>query len=174
MARRGRWRRRLAAAAVAGGAVLLGLGSASAAGPADSKVRGADTRSQAVISQAVRASPTVAALLLTLERTDVIVIVQVTLIPGSLAGDLRLLASVDGCRYVMIRLNSMRSPEEQMEALGHELQHANEVAGASDVRDEAALARLMARIGRATGRGTFETDAAVRVGRLVRGELCRR
>jgi len=104
----------------------------------------------------------------------VIVMVQVTLMPTFVGGDMRMLSATPSWRYLVVRVDASRSPEDQMEFLGHELQHAREVAGATDVRDEAGLARLMARIGRQTGRGTFETDAAVQVSRQVRRELGQR
>jgi hypothetical protein len=44
---------------------------------------------------------------------------------------------------------------------------------ATDVRDEAGLARLMRRIGRETERGAFETEEAVRVTATVRREVAR-
>jgi len=144
---------------------------AVAADGAGDKVRGTDSRARAVISRAAQASPTIAALLVALNATDVVVMVQVTLMPVPLGGDMRMLAATATCRYLAVRLDARRSPGEQMEFLGHELQHAKEVAEAKDVRDEEGLARLMARIGRKTGNGTFETDAAVQVGRLVRREI---
>ena len=60
----------------------------------------------------------------------------------------------------MIRVSIRLSPLDRIALLGHELRHATEVAAAPDVRDEAALARLIARIGWAKSRGQFETDAA--------------
>jgi hypothetical protein len=147
------------------------LAGAVPAAAADGRVRGVDPRSQALVAKAGKASPTVAALLVALDQTDVVVQVQVTFVPNALGGDLRLLTVVVGSRYLLVRVDTTRSPEEQIGFLGHELRHAQEVAGAADVQDEAGLARLMARIGRATGRGTFETDAAVQVSRQVRREL---
>jgi hypothetical protein len=113
----------------------------------------------------------VADLLGALERSDLVVIVQVMLMDGALGGDTRLLAATDSCRYLLLRVHSARSPEAQIESLGHELQHALEVAGAPDVRDQAGFVRLLERIGRKTGRGTFETDAAVRVSRRIHDEI---
>ncbi len=110
-------------------------------------------------------------LLSALEQSDLVVIVQVTLMDDALRGDVRLLAATDSCRYLLLRVHNAISPTAQMESLGHELQHALEVAGASDVRDQAGLVRLLERIGVKTGRGTFETDAAVRVSRRIHNEI---
>jgi hypothetical protein len=60
----------------------------------------------------------------------------------------------------------------QVAALGHELQHAMEVADAPDVRDEGALARFYARIGTegALPR-SYDTLAAQLAGRRVLMEV---
>ena len=108
-----------------------------------------------------------------LEQTDLIVMVQVTSIPDALKGDTRLLAATDRCRYLLTRVNAGRSSETQIETLVDELQHALEVAAASDVRDEAGLVRLFARIGDKTGNATYETDAALRVARQIHDEIVR-
>jgi hypothetical protein len=94
-------------------------------------VRGLDTRARELIEQATQASPTVAALIAALGKTDVLVAAAVR---------------------------------------AHELQHAKEIADAPDVRDQAAVRRLMNRIGRSIG-DTFETTAAIRVGWQVWREV---
>ncbi len=134
-------------------------------------VRPTDSRSADLLRTAVASSPTVAALVASLEGTDVIVCVQVTLRRFGFAGDLRILTSAGGRRYLMIRVSAEQSPSDQVAYLGHELQHANEIALAHDVRDDPGLMRLMARIGHQGLGGTFETDAARRVTRRVQAEL---
>jgi hypothetical protein len=52
--------------------------------------------------------------------------------------------------------------------LGHELQHAVEIAERDEVRDEDAVRRLYKEIGRAGPRDSFETDAALDVEWQVR------
>ncbi len=162
-----------AVAALVGGSAWADTAFADAAAQA-ARVRGADAASQTVIDRARSRSPTVAACLLELDSSDVVVIVTVTFMPGSRGGHLQMLASTPGGRYLVVRLDVTRSPEEQIELLGHELQHAKEVAKASDVKDQAGLVKLMARIGRRTWSGTYETDEAVRIGRVVRQEVLRR
>lgn len=142
--------------------------------PADSgpsAVRPADSRSAELLPTAIASSPTVAALVDSLEGSDVIVSVQVTLRRFGFAGDLRILTAAGGRRYLMIRVSADQSPSDQVAYLGHELQHANEIAQAPDVHDDAGLVRLMSRIGRKGFRGAFETDAAQRVTRQVQAEL---
>ncbi len=62
---------------------------------------------------------------------------------------------------------------QQVAWLAHELQHALEVAAATEVRDVEGLRRLFARIGTDLGNGQFETDAAVAVGKPALLEACR-
>jgi len=144
------------------------------AGPADAApgaVRPADSRTAELLRAAIVSSPTVAALVGSLEGTDVIVSVQVTLRRFGYAGDLRILTAAGGRRYLMIRVSAEQSPSDQVAYLGHELQHANEVAQAPEVQNDAGLIRLMRRIGRKGFGGAFETDAAQRVTRQVQKEV---
>jgi len=170
-------RRRLVrlAGAVAIAADLHGFAAAAQASPNRSgnqaAVRGDDGRARALIEWAARRSPTVAALLADMDGTDVVVVVQVTFLAADCAGDLRIGPAPQGWRYLFVRVDQTRSPVEQAEILGHELQHAREVTEAPEVHDEAGLMALMARIGWRTGRGTFETDSARLVGMQVRREL---
>jgi hypothetical protein len=63
----------------------------------------------------------------------------------------------------------------QLIALGHELQHAVEIADAAQVVDAPTLAAHYSRIGAQTNAGspvlTFETDAARKTSMQVRREL---
>ena len=170
--RRPRWH--VAVAAVVAGVVASGASAqASPAPDGPAAVRPSDERARSLVGSAVAASPTVAALVNTLASSDVIVLVQVSQGVG-FAGDLRMMTTAGGSRILLVRVNVGQSRQDQIAVFGHELQHASEVAQAPEVQDEAGLARLMARIGRETGRGTYETDAAVQVGRLVRQEAGRR
>jgi len=161
-------------------AVLAALAACPSPGwttPLDAEteaVRPADARARELVQTAVASSPTVAALVETLRGSDVIVSVQVTLQRFGFAGDLRVLTAAGGCRYLMIRVSAEQSPSDQAAYLGHELQHANEVARAREVQDDTGLVRLMGRIGRKGFRGAFETDAAQRVTRQVQKELAGR
>jgi len=139
----------------------------------DRRLTSNDARARALVEAAIAASPTVASLVEGLGSSDVVVLVQVTL-DVRFAGNLRFVACAGGSRFLVIRVFAAQPPEDQVATLGHELQHACEVGEAAGVRDERSLGELMARIGRATGRRTFETDAAVRVGRQVRAEVTRR
>jgi hypothetical protein len=130
-------------------------------------------RSLELLRAAVAASPTVAALVEALAPTNVIVVLEVTREGFGAAGDLRIQAVAGSARYLRIRVSGALEPWDQIAILGHELQHANEVAQAPDVRDPAGLARLMRRIGRETLRGAFDTNAAAKTTAQVRREVGR-
>jgi hypothetical protein len=78
-----------------------------------------------------------------------------------------------GLRYVRISLAYTSPPWARVEMLGHEMQHAVEVAEAGWVRSEADLARLFTQIGRRTrtSHPCFETEAALAAGLAVRRDL---
>jgi hypothetical protein len=137
-----------------------------------SKVRGLDMRARELLQRATQASRTVTALIAALDRTDVLVLVQVTFTPKGHAGVTRMIGSADH-RIVLVTIDTKPLLLDQVMWLGHELQHAREIADAGEVRDQAALRRLMERIGWRTGAESseFETDAAVAVGRQVQREV---
>jgi hypothetical protein len=156
-------------------AVAAAIGSASPAGAdaARRPILTGDDRAAGLARAAAAASPTVASLVEELGSGDVIVVVEVTREPFDALGDLRLQAVAGGVRYLRIRVKADLKRWEQIAMLGHELQHAREVAQAPDVRDEASLARLMRRIGREVYKGRFETAAAIEVADRVRREIAR-
>lgn len=80
-------------------------------------------------------------------------------------------------RFVRITLNVVKADDDEVALLGHELQHAVELADAPAVDDDSDYERLYDRIGyqscsRAAPR-CYETDRAVRAGRDVLRELRR-
>ena len=84
---------------------------------------------------------------------------------------LTFMAAAPTRRFVRISLD-FRSVQSCMVGwLGHELQHAVEVAGASDVRDQQGLERLFQRIGERSSSGGWCTRAAQHSGAAVLVEL---
>lgn len=161
---------------VLAGVLAVTVEAAGAAGPTVTgldRLRPADEGARALIDAAVAASPTVAGLLEDIAASDVIVSVQVR-VGLEYAGHLAFAARTPCFRLVVVRVSAAQSRADQVAMLGHELQHAREVAQAREVQDEAGLSRLMRRIGVATGAKTFETDAAVAVANQVRRDLARR
>ena len=134
-------------------------------------VRPMDERASMLVQDTAERSPTVAAIIADIERTDVIVNLQVTFIPHETAGYLRYVTTTATSRILIVRIRATLPPWEQAAVLGHELQHAREIAAAPTVRDRAAVAALFESIGYRTDLGTYETDAAVRVTSQVRWEL---
>lgn len=92
-----------------------------------------------------------------------------------LAGELRLAGSSGALRYLRISIQASLRSHSLIAALGHELQHALEIAQAPAVADEASLRSFYrARGERACGftfGECFETGAARAVGRAVREDL---
>jgi hypothetical protein len=72
---------------------------------------------------------------------------------------------------VRIQLALRGSPDESIALLGHELQHAIEIAEAPEVYDEPGLVKLYQRIGVRGGLHVYDTLAAQEMGRAVRKEL---
>ena len=129
-----------------------------------------------LLEEARERSSIVAALLDELEATDVIVYVTDVVSP-SVNGPLSHMVYLTNdavSRYLLVRIDHWRvSPSERIALLGHELQHALEVAGAPDVRDSLGLKRLYKRIGWESQKDRFESEAAKAVGHRVRSELQR-
>ncbi len=132
------------------------------------RVRGlrAGRRDGAALVEAARtACPTVRLLLDALQHTDVIVLVEIGDRILNRTAHLTFQGGGNGTRYLRIQVDGGNLEVQQVAWLAHELQHAMEVAEATDVQDVKGLGRLFARIGTDLGNGQFETDAAVAVGK---------
>ena len=117
-------------------------------------------------------SPTFAQLVARIEGSDVIVYVElVPSLPAPLEGRLFLMAQAHGHRYVRIQIAKRDTFEDTIALLGHELQHAAEVAEATEVVNQTRFEALYARIGIVSGEHRYETEVALKVGRQVRKEL---
>ena len=129
-----------------------------------------------LLDRAVEGSSIVASLLEQIEETDLVVYVTDSM-PQEVGGAtsyLLFLSCEEGSRYLMIRLDRFRlTPRERIKWLGHELQHALEVAAAPQVRDAAGMAQLYQRIGWEGGSNRVESQAATTTGNRVWQELSR-
>jgi len=135
-------------------------------------IRTADASMKSLLKRGFRKSPAFATLVRRLQHSDVIVYVEeVPRLPSALEGRLVMLPVAHGQRYVRIQIALRGAPEDWMSVLGHELQHAVEVAEAADVRDQAGMIRLYERIGLRGGEHVYDTDAAREMGRTVRREI---
>jgi hypothetical protein len=94
---------------------------------------------------------------------------------GEPAGRVAFIAATAARRYVLVTLNSRLPGPTLIGLLGHELQHAVEIAGAAEVVNDSMMARLYERIGtagaRREGKRCFDSGAAVVVGHRVYKEL---
>ena len=74
-------------------------------------------------------------------------------------------------RYLRVTVGSLHHQSVIVALLGHELQHAAEVADAPGVQTAEAFAEFYRRIGVPTGAGRYDSLAAQSAGRIVRAEL---
>jgi len=95
-----------------------------------------------------------------------------TSLPASAAGAARFVTRTGGYRYVRIDLDRSLLPHTRAAILGHELQHACEIARSSAASVEAIRALFLA-IGELVrgANDTYETPAAAHTARLVWREL---
>ena len=140
-------------------------------------VRTTNVRLANLIRDGVRFSPTFQALADRLSNSDLIVYVDAdSFAPEGLDGRLTFVASAPGVRYVRIRVAHYPDAARQIAIIGHELQHAVEIADDPAIVDEASLGREYARIGYSHNglmphRQAFDTEAAVKTGQRVFREL---
>lgn len=126
---------------------------------------------QRIVSDATRASPTIASMIAEIEQSDLIVYFDVTTNAGAEIGATRLAGANASVRFLHVTIDLALDPHRRAAILAHELQHVLEVAGAPDVRDAAGMQRLFEKIGYRLGRQRSETSAAADVERAVDREL---
>jgi len=142
-----------------------------------SHVRGLDEASIMMIRDLAARSATGRDLVDRLEQSDLVVYVRRRLfLTAMLNGRIGFVRGTCTHRYVAIEIAAPRNYIEQLAALGHELQHAVEIAGEPEVCDASALAELYTRIGDPVERwgglaDSFETHTAAETGIRVRREL---
>jgi hypothetical protein len=135
-------------------------------------IRTLDASMTHLLKRGFRKSAAFASLVYRLQNSDVIVYVEeVPRLPTGLEGRLVMMPGAHGQRYVRIQIARRGSPEDCVAVLGHELQHAVEVADATDVRDQAGMIELYERIGTRAGPHVYDTAAAQEMGRTVRREI---
>jgi hypothetical protein len=135
-------------------------------------VRSQDRAVRQLLKHGFTHSLTFRNLMARLERSDVIVYIQeVGWLPGAIDGRMMMLPNAHGQRYVRIQIKMHGAPDDDVALIGHELQHAIEVAEATGVNDEATLTALYERIGTHGGLHVYDTLAAREIGRIVKREL---
>lgn len=142
------------------------------------RVRPETSEIASLLEDLVQRSPTARNLLIAIEHSDIVVYVRHRIFAEStLNGRTGFVRSEMPTRFLIIEIGCPRSRLEQLVTLGHELQHAAEVAADPTVADPRALAQYFDRIGvrtistAAAAGATFETAAAQIVETRVRQEL---
>jgi len=128
-----------------------------------------------LIDDGARASPTLRRLVDHIEASDVIVYVVFdrSWSPDA-AGHVSLLTTVPGARYLRISLDRRIAGTQRLALLGHELQHAVEIADASWVTDHESVASLYKSIGFRSDTGhadCYDSRLAIEAGHQVQREL---
>ena len=167
----------VAALALLAPPLVAGEDSVPGARPSSPRVRPNDGRSATVLLRGIERSSTLRLLVDRLESRDLIVYIEMqSALKQQLAGRLTWLTAAGGTRYVRISLNPTLGPESLVSTLGHELQHALEVAMAPDIVDEASLEAYYRRngINMRSHTSGWDTLAARETGDIVRREIADR
>ena len=152
--------------------VLAPLTESAALDSPQRHVRTQDRSVRHLLKRGFNRSATFAQLMARLEHSDVLVYIEeVPRLDGGLEGRMMMLPTAHGQRYVRIQIVLRGAPDESVAILGHELQHAIEVAQESGVSNQQQLTALYQRIGMRGGPHVYDTIAAQEVGRVIRREL---
>ena len=134
-------------------------------------VRPEDAAIRALIARGLERSATFRDLKIQLEASDVIVYIRFSRCTRGVAACLAWVSAGSGVRRLLISLDRFgRSPDELTALLAHELQHANEVASASEITSVDSFEQFFGSSGWKHGAG-FETEEATRITRQVAAEL---
>lgn len=128
----------------------------------------------ALVANATGQSDIIRSLVKTIDESDVVVYVSDGMAGGinQPRACLSFISQAAGVRYLLIRIDRWLAPPwVRIADLGHELQHAVEVARAPEVRDATSLGRLYRRIGWEGDPGRFESSEAQAVGSRVLSQL---
>jgi hypothetical protein len=152
-------------------APLQAGGPAAAANPL-AHVRALQKDANQVIAEGMEGSATFRRLVNRLERSNVIVYVDLRPdMRDSIGGSLRFLGRSATHRFLRVQINRADSKIWRVALLGHELQHAVEVADAEDVMSAEDLRGLYRRIGVRMGVDAYDSVAARETGLAVRDEI---
>jgi len=141
--------------------------------PQDAHVRTTEPRVASLIDLGLTGSATFRQLVDQLNGSDVVVYVALKQTRDGLGAYLAHdVVVAGGRRYLHIAIDTLGTDRHIAARLGHELQHAVEVAQAPEVRDAAALEQLFTRLDvRSICRGCFETAAALKAQSDIETEL---
>jgi len=141
----------------------------------NARVRPMQTRVEMLLATGMDRSETFRQLVRRIERSDVIVYIEARHdLREGIGGSMRFLARSATDRFVRIQLNADYSDHTLIALLGHELQHAVEVAEHDEVRSPEDLRAFYRRAGVRTGPDSFDSNEARQAGYLVRDEMFRK
>lgn len=136
------------------------------------RVRAIDARSQAWIRAGASGSATFRSLLARLSKGDLIVyVVTVDRISGGAAGQLFFVTATPRARYVRIEVAADRNLKDMVALVGHELQHAVEIADAPRVRSPQSMALLYLGMPENSFRSQYDSVAARVTESRIRNEF---
>jgi hypothetical protein len=145
------------------------------------QVRTTDRRLSAAVEIGLRDSATFRELVDRINASDVVVYVtaEASELPPGLDGRLTFLSATGGFRYVVVRVNARLSSPRLVALIGHELQHAREIADTDAIVDPSSMAHAYgSRLGyqqRSNPDGEmFDSVAAIKAGERVLRELLTR
>ena len=138
------------------------------------RVRGLDPAAVKLLEATRAGSPTVRRLLDRLERSDLIVYVQINPRFEKPRAATSIITAVPQARFVLISITTLSGEADRFLLLGHELQHAVELAGAPEVRDRSTMSAFYQRIGWRDRPNVYETAEALEIGHIVRREMSAR
>jgi hypothetical protein len=119
-------------------------------------------------------SPTLRAMVDSLERSDVIVHVVTAPRRSGIAGTTTFVTAAGGKRYLRVALAPYMTDGDTVAILAHELRHATEIAAEPRVISAQTMVAFYVRVGRRCGTCSdqaFDTDAAVAAGERVSAEM---
>jgi len=151
--------------------LVLLISTPAFADPEPSRVRCLDPESVRLLDSVREQSSTVRRMLERLETSDMITYIRIAPAFGRLRATTRIIGHVPEARFVLISITSLAADVDRVLLLGHELQHAVELADAPWVHDDRGMVEMYERIGWRELSNAFETPAAVEAGRKVREEV---
>lgn len=163
-------------ALVSAALLIAGAAAAEARGPSssDPHVRPAEPSARALVASAVERSAVVRDLAARLKDTDVVAYVRVLPRADSdRASSIHFQGRSSTSRFMVILVDQDLPLERQIALVGHELQHAVDMAGAAWITDQDRMGQYFSLIGwklPSPERG-FETVSAMQTERQVRKEL---
>ena len=161
----------LALVVAAGMVAVVGADAHEVANP-KARVRALQPSVETLIKTGIERSPSFRRLVHRLEQSDVIVYIDARYdLRAGVGASMRFLATSASDRFVRIQLDARHNRHALVALLGHELQHAVEVADNAAIRSADDLRVFYRDTGLRTGPDSFDSEAAREMGYLVRAEL---